>query len=62
MVLRTSLLRLILAGFLLSSTAAFYLPGAAPRNYLSGDRVPLLVNTLTPQIAVGTSQLKSLIS
>ena len=29
---------------------AFYLPGAAPRDYRRGDPVPLLVNSLTPHV------------
>jgi transmembrane 9 superfamily protein 2/4 len=27
---------------------AFYLPGAAPRNYVPGEKVDLFVNALTP--------------
>ena len=30
--------------------ASFYLPGAAPRNYVSGERVDVLVNALTPTL------------
>ncbi|CAH7686254.1 hypothetical protein BY996DRAFT_6827124 [Phakopsora pachyrhizi] len=49
--------------FLLLSqlSLAFYLPGAAPRDYNQGDLVPLFVNALTPQLS-STSQLKSVIS
>ena len=36
---------------LLSTADAFYLPGAAPRDYQSGEKVALLVNALTPMIA-----------
>jgi hypothetical protein len=32
----------------LTCVNAFYLPGAAPRNYAKGDRVDLFVNALTP--------------
>ena len=30
--------------------SAFYLPGAAPRNYVAGERVDVLVNALTPTL------------
>ncbi|KAI5477548.1 hypothetical protein MNV49_006136 [Pseudohyphozyma bogoriensis] len=40
---------------------AFYVPGIAPKDFLPGDRVPLLVNSLTPQVVPGSSELKSLI-
>ncbi|KAL0250130.1 hypothetical protein I308_103438 [Cryptococcus tetragattii IND107] len=43
----------------LSSTAAFYLPGSAPRDYLEGEKIDVVVNTLTPML---NSKLKSLIS
>lgn len=43
----------------LSSTAAFYLPGSAPRDYLEGEKIDVFVNTLTPML---NSKLKSLIS
>ncbi len=36
---------------LLSTADAFYLPGAAPHDYQSGEKVALLVNALTPMIA-----------
>lgn len=36
---------------LFAATArAFYLPGAAPRDFLEGDDVPLFVNALTPML------------
>ncbi|GAA94687.1 uncharacterized protein L969DRAFT_623066 [Mixia osmundae IAM 14324] len=40
---------------------SFYLPGSAPAQYKDGDRIPVLVNALTPQIAPH-AQLKSVIS
>ncbi|KAM0746172.1 endosomal P24A protein [Meredithblackwellia eburnea MCA 4105] len=51
---------LVVASLLVASTSisAFYLPGAAPKDYLPGDKVPLLVNSVTP----GSSELKSIIS
>lgn len=33
------------------SSNAFYLPGAAPRNYAKGDQVDLFVNALTPMLS-----------
>jgi hypothetical protein len=30
---------------------AFYLPGAAPRNYIEGEKVDLFVNALTPMLS-----------
>lgn len=36
---------------LLPTADAFYLPGAAPHDYQSGENVTLLVNALTPMIA-----------
>lgn len=44
----------ILASLALSlalSSNAFYLPGAAPRNYGKGDQVDLFVNALTPMLS-----------
>lgn len=32
-------------------TYAFYLPGAAPKNYKKGENVDLYVNALTPMLA-----------
>ncbi|TFK75400.1 endosomal P24A protein [Pluteus cervinus] len=45
------------------SANAFYLPGAAPRDYREGDKVELFVNALTPMLA-GTddAKLKSMIN
>ncbi|TYJ56798.1 hypothetical protein B9479_002408 [Cryptococcus floricola] len=43
----------------LASTAAFYLPGTAPRDYQYGDNIDVFVNTLTPML---NSKLRSLIS
>jgi hypothetical protein len=45
--MRTCLL--VALGALATCSNAFYLPGAAPRNYKLGDRVDLFVNALTPQ-------------
>ncbi|ORY89710.1 hypothetical protein BCR35DRAFT_287713 [Leucosporidium creatinivorum] len=42
--------------------SAFYLPGAAPKDYLPGDAVPLLVNRLSPQSFGGRSEMKGLLS
>ncbi|TFK44729.1 hypothetical protein BDQ12DRAFT_621072 [Crucibulum laeve] len=48
---------------LLPSLNAFYLPGAAPRNYVKGEQVDLFVNALTPMLAGNDdSKLKSLIN
>ena len=33
------------------SAHAFYLPGAAPKDYKKGDKVELYVNALTPMLA-----------
>jgi hypothetical protein len=30
---------------------AFYLPGAAPHNYIEGEKVDLFVNALTPMLS-----------
>lgn len=52
--------RYLLGGALLSlltSTHAFYLPGAAPRDYYQGEPVNLFVNALTPMLA-GTEHAK----
>ncbi|EGN99728.1 hypothetical protein SERLA73DRAFT_106457 [Serpula lacrymans var. lacrymans S7.3] len=48
---------------LLPLSHAFYLPGAAPRNYEQGEQVNLFVNTLTPMLS-GTddAKLKSMIN
>lgn len=43
--------RVVLGALLLAflpSIHSFYLPGAAPRDYVQGERVDLLVNALTP--------------
>lgn len=47
---RTCLLGSILLP-LLPATNAFYLPGAAPHDYVEGDVVDLYVNALTPMLA-----------
>ncbi|KIJ39874.1 hypothetical protein M422DRAFT_32479 [Sphaerobolus stellatus SS14] len=52
-----------LAAFALyiSITQAFYLPGAAPRDYATGEEVDVLVNALTPVIGP-QAKLKSIIN
>ena len=42
---------LALGSILAPSVEAFYLPGAVPHDYHSGERVELFVNALTPMIA-----------
>jgi transmembrane 9 superfamily member 2/4 len=44
-------LAIIGAALLASLANAFYLPGAAPRNYHRGEKVELFVNALTPMLA-----------
>jgi transmembrane 9 superfamily protein 2/4 len=47
-----------IAGIVLAPAIhAFYLPGAAPRNYALGEQVDLFVNALTPMLA-GTDDSK----
>lgn len=45
---------------------AFYLPGAAPHNFIQGEPVPLYVNALTPMLTAHAgkedAKLKSLIN
>jgi hypothetical protein len=36
---------------LVNNVAGFYLPGAAPHDYKTGEKVDLLVNALTPMLA-----------
>jgi len=43
--------------FLLPCIQAFYLPGAAPHNYVEGEKVELYVNALTPMLS-GSSDAK----
>lgn len=50
MTLATALL-LVGASSLLGSVSGFYLPGAAPRDYVGGETVDLFVNALTPMLA-----------
>ncbi|KAF8199832.1 Nonaspanin TM9SF [Mycena galopus ATCC 62051] len=49
---------------LFAATArAFYLPGAAPHNFILGEQVPLFVNALTPMLpGSDNAKLKSLIN
>ncbi|KAG8887234.1 hypothetical protein FRB98_000331 [Tulasnella sp. 332] len=44
-----------------SSARAFYLPGAAPKDYAEGEPVPVYVNALTPVIA-SNAKLKSMMN
>lgn len=53
----SALLGLILA---ISSARAFYLPGAAPRDFEANEQVELYVNALTPMI--GTTDNSKLVS
>ncbi|KAF8810668.1 endosomal P24A protein [Phlegmacium glaucopus] len=42
---------------------AFYLPGAAPHNYIEGEKVDLFVNALTPMLSgANNAKIKSLIN
>lgn len=41
----------LLALLTAQSAHAFYLPGAAPKDYKKGDKVELYVNALTPMLA-----------
>ena len=43
--------------YILPLASAFYLPGAAPTNYRTGERVEVLVNALTPMLT-GKDDLK----
>ena len=45
-----------------SPSSAFYLPGVAPTSYKYGDKVPLLVNHLTPAESQKDSQVRSVFS
>lgn len=47
-----------------SLSSAFYLPGVAPTDYEAGQKVPLTVNRLTPQVTgqTGDKRLKSVLS
>ncbi|WVO13682.1 hypothetical protein L204_101303 [Cryptococcus depauperatus] len=58
MPLRSALAALVALSFI-PWAHAFYLPGAAPRDYLESEEIDVFVNTLTPMI---NSKLKSLIS
>ncbi|KAF9012356.1 hypothetical protein BDQ17DRAFT_1343744 [Cyathus striatus] len=52
-----------LIAVLVSTSSAFYLPGAAPSNYVEGEQVQLYVNALTPMLpGVDDAKLKSLIN
>ncbi|KZV77095.1 endosomal P24A protein [Peniophora sp. CONT] len=53
----------LLALLTAQSAHAFYLPGAAPKDYKKGNKVELYVNALTPMLASNeNSKLKSLIN
>ena len=47
----------ILTSLLFSKTQAFYLPGVAPTSYKLGQKVPLNVNSLTPDLSRRDDQL-----
>ncbi|SCZ89943.1 BZ3500_MvSof-1268-A1-R1_Chr9g10649 [Microbotryum saponariae] len=53
---------LLLTSLYATATLAFYLPGAAPKDYLPGDRVPLLVNALKPHASGWNAQVKSMVA
>ncbi|KZT43610.1 hypothetical protein SISSUDRAFT_1124738 [Sistotremastrum suecicum HHB10207 ss-3] len=53
---------LLALGTLFAQTSAFYLPGAAPRDYAPGDTVNLFVNTLTPEVGPATTKLRSFVN
>ncbi|KAF8973240.1 Nonaspanin [Flammula alnicola] len=57
---RAVLVPLILS--LLPCVQSFYLPGAAPRNYVEGERVDLFVNALTPMRSGTNDKIQSLIN
>ncbi|KAJ7045553.1 hypothetical protein C8F04DRAFT_1206422 [Mycena alexandri] len=57
------MLHLLLPLLFAANARAFYLPGAAPHNFLRGDQVPLFVNALTPMLTGSDdAKLKSLIN
>ncbi|KAG0643888.1 hypothetical protein HOY80DRAFT_944091 [Tuber brumale] len=58
----TSLAPIVGTLSLLQVTSAFYLPGVAPTDYNSGDKVPLNVNSLTPAFVSGGRPLSSIVS
>jgi transmembrane 9 superfamily member 2/4 len=47
-------------GLLVTQASAFYLPGAAPHDFQSGEHVDVFVNALTPMI--GTADNAKLVS
>ncbi|KAJ7647298.1 Nonaspanin TM9SF [Roridomyces roridus] len=61
-----SVLQLLLLASTASTARAFYLPGAAPHNFIQGEQVPLYVNALTPMLTAHPgkedAKLKSLIN
>lgn len=49
--------------YIIPTITAFYLPGAAPRNYVEGEQVDIFVNALTPMLTGSNdAKLKSLIN
>lgn len=60
MMLQATLALLLLLGCL-QPASAFYLPGSAPRSFAAGERIPLLVNSLSPQIS-SKKHIQSLLS
>ncbi|KIY73067.1 Nonaspanin [Cylindrobasidium torrendii FP15055 ss-10] len=60
--MRSTVLAAALLAFV-GNVDAFYLPGAAPHNYVDGEKVDLFVNALTPMLsAKDDAKLKSLIN
>lgn len=45
------IITLYLCNLLFASSDAFYLPGAAPHNFVRGEQVPVMVNALTPMLS-----------
>jgi transmembrane 9 superfamily protein 2/4 len=60
MLLRQLLTRLLPVAGSILSVSAFYLPGAAPKNYKQGEDVELDVNVLKPGLGYEKENLVSL--
>lgn len=56
------LITLALPFILCSTSSAFYLPGAAPKDYVEGEIVPVHVNRLNPMVSSMELKLVSLAS
>ena len=52
----------LLLSFSVRDATAFYLPGVAPTSYQFGDKVPLTVNSLTPDLSRQDEQLHAVVS